>query len=169
MIDLVWGDGEHKFDLPIAQLRELQEKCDAGPADILARLVLVHPAVFGRGAPLPENYQGIDAEDLFRVDTTSYFAVRGLGSGWRVDDVIEVIRLGLIGGGKSPAEAYSLVDRYIVKRPQDLADNRQTAAIVLTKALVGDPSDPVGEPPAEMPTQTQTGASNSPPSTPGEP
>lgn len=34
-----WGDGEHRFRLPIGQLRELQEKCSAGPAEILLRIV----------------------------------------------------------------------------------------------------------------------------------
>lgn len=37
-VTFLWGDGEHTFRLGIKQLRELQEKCDAGPAHILARL-----------------------------------------------------------------------------------------------------------------------------------
>lgn len=44
-IELEWGDmagagadGRHVFRLPIAQLEELQEKCDAGPQQILRRL-----------------------------------------------------------------------------------------------------------------------------------
>ncbi len=37
-VTLTWADGAHRFRLPIAQLRELQEKADAGPAFILSRL-----------------------------------------------------------------------------------------------------------------------------------
>lgn len=44
-IELEWADlggagagGKHVFRLPIAQLEELQEKCDAGPQQILRRL-----------------------------------------------------------------------------------------------------------------------------------
>lgn len=33
-----WADGEHSFALPLAQLEELQEKCNAGPAVISDRL-----------------------------------------------------------------------------------------------------------------------------------
>lgn len=38
MIDITWAGGEHSFALKIEHLRALQEKCDAGPAHILARL-----------------------------------------------------------------------------------------------------------------------------------
>lgn len=38
-VDLTWSGGEHTFDLSkIELLRALQEKCDAGPAFVLARL-----------------------------------------------------------------------------------------------------------------------------------
>lgn len=37
-ITLAWADGDYRFRLPIGQLRELQEKCDAGPMVILDRL-----------------------------------------------------------------------------------------------------------------------------------
>lgn len=107
MIDLVWGDGEHKFALPIGQLRELQDKCGAGPARVLGRLS---------------------------------------GNDWLIDDIRETIRLGLIGGGKTPTEAYTLVKRYIDDRDGGLLEARQHAQVILMKALVGDPSDPVGEP-----------------------
>jgi len=45
-IELEWADmqgagsgGKHVFRLPIAQLEELQERCDAGPQQILRRLI----------------------------------------------------------------------------------------------------------------------------------
>jgi len=34
-----FGDGKHTFRLGITQLEELQEKCDAGPAFVLRRLI----------------------------------------------------------------------------------------------------------------------------------
>lgn len=37
-IDLTWHGGEHTFNLKIEHLRALQDKCDAGPAWVLARL-----------------------------------------------------------------------------------------------------------------------------------
>ena len=37
-IDLTWAGGEHTFALTIDLLRALQERCDAGPAWVLARL-----------------------------------------------------------------------------------------------------------------------------------
>lgn len=36
--DLTWAGGQHDFALPIELLRALQDKCDAGPAWVLARL-----------------------------------------------------------------------------------------------------------------------------------
>lgn len=36
--DLTWAGGEHSFDLKIEHLRALQDRCDAGPEWILARL-----------------------------------------------------------------------------------------------------------------------------------
>lgn len=39
-VELNWADGSHRFRLPIGQLRELQEKCNAGPMEILNRLIL---------------------------------------------------------------------------------------------------------------------------------
>lgn len=35
---LTWSGGEHEFDLKIEHLRALQDRCDAGPEWILARL-----------------------------------------------------------------------------------------------------------------------------------
>jgi hypothetical protein len=41
-----------------------------------------------------------------------------LASGqWEIEDLTEVIRLGLIGGGTKPADAAVLVERYVVGHP----------------------------------------------------
>jgi len=37
-IDLDWADGTYRFRIGLGQVRELQEKCDAGPATIFGRL-----------------------------------------------------------------------------------------------------------------------------------
>ena len=37
-IELRWADGDHRFRLPLGQLRELQDKCGAGPLRIAHRL-----------------------------------------------------------------------------------------------------------------------------------
>lgn len=37
-VDLTWAGGEHEFALSIDLLRALQDRCDAGPGWILARL-----------------------------------------------------------------------------------------------------------------------------------
>ena len=125
-LTMAWGDGEHRFRLAIGQLRELQEKCNAGPAEIFQRL----------------------------LDRT-----------WRVDDLREVLRLGLIGGGMKPAEALVLVKRYVDERP--LLENVGPALQVLTAALVGPEdiaSGKVGAPATE-----ETDGSPSAPSTAAEP
>lgn len=37
-VTLTWADGEHTFKLALGQLRELQEKTNAGPLELLKRL-----------------------------------------------------------------------------------------------------------------------------------
>ncbi len=125
-ITLTWADGEHVFRLAIGQLRQLQDKCDAGPQEIYARL----------------------------MDGT-----------WRVDDIRETLRLGLIGGGADPMKALSLITHYVDERPW--IEGRKIAQSVILAALVGVSDDPVGK---ETGGETATGVSSSPPSTePGQP
>lgn len=100
-IELEWADmqgagsgGKHVFRLAIAQLEELQEKCDAGPQFILRRL-----------------YDG----------------------SWRVRDITETIRLGLIGGGMPPVDAAKLTMHYVSDGA--LADNVLIAQLVIMATL----------------------------------
>jgi hypothetical protein len=37
-ITMTWGDGEHRFALPLGRLRELQEKTGAGPLKLFNRI-----------------------------------------------------------------------------------------------------------------------------------
>lgn len=127
-ITFLWADGDRNFRLPIGQLRELQDKCNAGPAEILSRL--------SSGA-------------------------------WRVDDIRETLRLGLIGGGMTPIDALVLIGRYVDMRP--LLENVVPAQAVLMAAVVGDESDPVGKKKAARTKRKAPGVSSSRPSTELEP
>tara|TARA_R110002074_G_scaffold122697_2_gene257607 strand:+ start:816 stop:1232 length:417 start_codon:yes stop_codon:yes gene_type:complete len=61
---------------------------------------------------------------------------------WRVDDLSEILRLGLIGGGMSPVDAAKLVARYCYpERP--MVESVKPAIAVLAAALIGVPDDPV--------------------------
>jgi hypothetical protein len=101
-----WGDGEHRFRLPIGHLRELQEKTDCGPYRIFDRLRT---------------------------------------GDWRVDDVRETIRLGLIGGGMKPFDAHRLVVRYFDEYGLALLDHIPAALQILTAALLGPQDEPLGK------------------------
>lgn len=70
--------------------------------------------------------------------------LRRMGSGdWLVDDAREVLRLGLIGGGKTPTEALALVGRYVDDRP--FAESVQPAMAVLLAAVIGVEDEPLGK------------------------
>ena len=104
-IDLTWNGGEHSFLLTIDLLKALQERCDAGPRWILARLL--------------ENQ-------------------------WRVEDVVETIRLGLEGGGLDKEQARKLVKWNVEERP--LTESVLPAALILNYALFGvDEDQALGE------------------------
>lgn len=92
-----WADGTYKFRLGIGECRELQEKTDCGPYELLRR-----------------------------VDAGT----------WRVDELIEVIRCGLIGGGMKPTEALRLVKRYC---GPPFAPSISPARVILQAALIGAP------------------------------
>lgn len=77
---------------------------------------------------------------------------------WRVQDLRETIRLGLVGGGAKPAEAVALVRRYVDERP--LAESVPVALEVLQAAISGPEDEAPGKPAAAM----ETDASPPPPS-----
>lgn len=106
-IELNWGDGTHQFN--IAKLKcvlELEEKCDAGIAQIFKRV----------------------------MDGT-----------WKMNDIRETLRLGLIGGGMPPTKALPLISRYVDDRPWQ--ESLQPAMAVLLAAMVGVQGDEVGKKP----------------------
>lgn len=60
---------------------------------------------------------------------------------WKINDVRETIRLGLIGGGMTPDASLKLVQRYVDDRPW--AESVPVAMVVLMAAIVGVPGDPL--------------------------
>lgn len=70
-----------------------------------------------------------------------------LGSGtWRLNDVREPIRLGLIGGGMTPDAAMKAVRNHVDENP--LTSSVLLAYAVIEAVMVGVPDDPVGKDPA---------------------
>lgn len=78
---------------------------------------------------------------------------------WRVQDLRETIRLGLIGGGLDPAKALVLVKRYTDERP--LLESVPVALEIITAALAMPETPDTGKAEAV----TETGVSPPPPST----
>jgi hypothetical protein len=89
-------------------------------------------------------------------------ATRFLQKTWRVQDVHETLRLGLIGGGCEPRLAQRLIDEQAC--PGKLAGSAMVAFAVILSAIQGDESDPAGK---EQAATEQPGAESSqpPPST----
>lgn len=121
-----WGDGERTFRLTIGGWRKVQEKCDAGPGEIAARLG-------GLGAFLQRYPNATPAEVV---------VMGGLGA-WRIDDQREVLMQGLIGGGLSPTEAATLVRENFDERP--LFENVSLALAVVMASILGPEDEPLGK------------------------
>lgn len=68
---------------------------------------------------------------------------------WRVQDIANVIRLGLVGGGMPPADALKKIRQYVERRPP--LENHPIAIAVISAGLLGAPEEPVGEPEAPVP------------------
>jgi hypothetical protein len=90
---------------------------------------------------------------------------------WKLNDVRETIRLGLMGGGKSPEMALAIVKLHVDMNP--LAQSVILAREVLRAALVSVPGEEVGKKAAAEATDpastAMTAASAAPESTGSEP
>lgn len=104
-----------------------------------------------------------------RVNCGPFFLLNRLKTGeWRVEDISNIVRLGLIGGGMSPVTALNLTRKYVEERPP--LENHEIACIILQAGLIGSPEEPVGEQVAanqkdESSTTSPTEKSDLPPST----
>lgn len=125
-IVLAWGDGDHRFRLPIGQLRELEEKRSGGLFELFDRMVR---------------------------------------RTCRIDDIREIIRLGLIGGGIGQTDgmnakaAMELVDRYLDDWPRQ--DSWAAAVRIIDAAITCEGGEQVGKDDAEAVAPQPNGASTS--------
>ncbi len=98
------------------------------------------------------------AELQEKCDAGPYVVLQRLHSGaWRIEDIANVIRLGLIGGGMEPAPALKLARRYVEARPP--MESLIPAQVILSAALMGAPEEGVGEDDAAS--QTENSSTNS--------
>ena len=92
-------------------------------------------------------------------DAGPYVVLQRLHSGaWRIEDISNIIRLGLIGGKMEPVAALKLVRAYVEARPP--MENLVPAQVILSAALMGAPEETVGE--ADAANQTENSLTNSP-------
>jgi hypothetical protein len=127
-ITLPFADGEYAFDLPLAQIKELERSAQCGIAAVYGR-VSRGRLLFANGSP---DFAQIDIADPFNAS-------------FMESDVLDTIRLGLIGGGGGvvdgeevrvgPTRAQELVVRYVIGQP--LADAWMIAFAVLGARMHG--------------------------------
>lgn len=86
---------------------------------------------------------------------------RILAGKWRVDDLREILRLGLIGGGMEPMKVIALLKLHF--DDVEPLKNKTPAFLVITAGLCGDPTDEVGK--KDQAEKNQKSGSASPPST----
>ena len=120
-IDLEFGDGVYSFKLGLAQIKVLQDKCAIGIGGLYTRLL--------RG-------RYVTAETSFGITNEADF---------RIEDIVEVIRQGLIGGARgevdgvavevTPMAANRLIDAYVLPRP--LKDGWNVAAACMMALIEG--------------------------------
>lgn len=147
-IELFFGDGAYSFRLGLRQIVAIEEKC--GPiGEVYSRLLQ------GRYAANDATF-GAPAEGAYRIH-----------------DLIEVIRQGLIGGGKgmvdgvevavTPLTANKLIDAYVLGQP--LKSAWDFAVSIMTALYEGyEPPEKKGEPGADPASlDVSTGPKSSPP------
>jgi hypothetical protein len=81
------------------------------------------------------------------------------GGTWKMEDISNVIRLGLIGGGLEPIKALKLVRAYVEDRPP--LESHMFAVAILTAGLIGSPDEDALKK-NESPKTTESGSPTSP-------
>ena len=95
------------------------------------------------------------AELQEKCDAGPYVVLQRLhGGAWRVEDISNIIRLGLIGGGLEPSPALKLTRAYVETRPP--MENLIPAQVILSAALMGAPDEKSGEDDAASPTKNSS-------------
>lgn len=142
---LDFADGEYTFRLGVGQVAELQEKCGGvGIGEIYARLMA------GR----------------YR-DRDGAIVLNPLEARFKYEDVVETIRLALVGGGTGTTneetvkvdavKALSLVRRYVHPRP--LLETWPVASAILSAFIVGYDAPTAQKKSVTEPPSEQTGGS----------
>jgi len=78
---------------------------------------------------------------------------------FKIGDIRETLRLGLIGGGMEPVRALKLVREYVEERP--LLENLMRAQAVLGMALIGAPEEETGKKPQAAAGKSKTASRRS--------
>lgn len=79
-----------------------------------------------------------------RTSAGPYVVLDRLRSGhWRIEDISNVVRLGLIGGGMTPVDALAKTRTYVEDRPP--MENVTVAYAILNAAIIGAPDEILGE------------------------
>jgi hypothetical protein len=83
-----------------------------------------------------------------------WIQVRLMTNQWLVQDVVEVIRLGLVGAGEEPSSARRLVKLHVEQKPHDIGgpDGLLILALkIITAGIQGAPDEPPGKTEGERP------------------
>lgn len=152
-IDLEFADGEFTFALPLPQISELQEKAGTGIGELGGRLM---------EGVLPR----VNAEGELEYDYVLPLAK------FHVLDIVETIRLGLIGGGKgvvngeevevSAVKARQMVDRYVTPPAAPLIEGWKLALAIVLGCLKGFDPPKKAEPANKRAKKTPKAGSTSP-------
>jgi hypothetical protein len=92
---------------------------------------------------------------------------RLLSDEWKIEDVRETLRLGLMGAGMKQDEALTLIRRHV--DPPYLAENTTNAFLVISASVIGVDDERLGEPLAEEGDRQSAESSPSPDSMEQEP
>jgi hypothetical protein len=106
-----------------------------------------------------------ELEEKCRAGSQEIFLRMAQGK-WRIDDIRETLRLGLIGGGTPPTDAHMLIVRYFDPPERPKLEGVDPALRILKEALVGSEEEPLGKnAPAGANATTPAGSPSGQPST----
>jgi hypothetical protein len=137
-----WDGDEVTFRLGVRQWRKIQERCDAGPAELITRLAPACEAI----------RKGLSPSSIFAM---------GMMGSWRLDDVREPILQGLLGGGMSLPEAEKMVKDRVDERP--MIESVLLTFTIIAAGVFGveDEKPPPGEKKAKRTKKTSSPAGSS--------